>query len=175
MFFQRTERWWLWTWAWPTGTIPSVNGQRWLALTNNASLTATSPLPRYGKSVLHVLSLNSLQICKVYMKCLYIAVTHRDATILILFEKWHVARASTVSHSPAVLLCIFPQTIDNEGRHYECDLLPLMEVGSVAHKYYLLNMRLPVNERKKINVGIGEIKDIQVVVSRLQRCTNTFL
>lgn len=67
--------------------------------------------------------------------------------------------------SRLVVSLLFPQTIDNEGRHYECDLLPLMEVGSVAHKYYLLNIRLPVDERKKINVGIGEIKDIQVVVS----------
>lgn len=57
--------------------------------------------------------------------------------------------------------------MDNEGRCYECDLLPFMEVGSVAHKYYLLNIRLPVNERKKVNVGIGEIKDIRLVVSRL--------
>lgn len=40
-----------------------------------------------------------------------------------------------------------------------------MEIGSVAHKYYLLNIRLPVNEKKKINVGIGEIKDIRLVVS----------
>lgn len=38
-----------------------------------------------------------------------------------------------------------------------------MEIGSVAHKYYLLNIRLPVNEKKKINVGIGEIKDIRLV------------
>lgn len=56
--------------------------------------------------------------------------------------------------------------MDNEGRCYECDLLPFMEVGSVAHKYYLLNIRLPVNVRKKVNVGIGEIKDIRLVVSR---------
>lgn len=40
-----------------------------------------------------------------------------------------------------------------------------MEVGSVSHKYYLLNIRLPVNERKKVNIGIGEIKDIRLVVS----------
>lgn len=56
--------------------------------------------------------------------------------------------------------------MDNEGRCYECDLLPFMEVGSVAHKYYLLNIRIPVNERKKVNLGIGEIKDIRLVVSR---------
>ncbi|CAJ1071866.1 protein wntless homolog isoform X2 [Xyrichtys novacula] len=58
---------------------------------------------------------------------------------------------------------IAAKTVENEGRYYECDLLPFMEVGSVAHKYYLLNIRLPVNERKKINVGIGEIKDIRLV------------
>ncbi|KAJ3595386.1 hypothetical protein NHX12_004690 [Muraenolepis orangiensis] len=55
------------------------------------------------------------------------------------------------------------KTYENEGRYYECELLPFMEVGSVAHKYYLLNIRLPVHERKKINVGIGEIKDIRLV------------
>lgn len=65
-----------------------------------------------------------------------------------------------------VLMCTF-QTFENEGRYYECDFLPFMELGSVAHKYYLLNIRLPVNERKKINVGIGEIKDIRLVVSFL--------
>ncbi|CAB1325919.1 unnamed protein product [Coregonus sp. 'balchen'] len=55
------------------------------------------------------------------------------------------------------------KTYENEGRYYECDLLPFMELGNVAHKYYLLNIRLPVSERKKINVGIGEIKDIRLV------------
>lgn len=35
----------------------------------------------------------------------------------------------------------------------------------MAHKYYLLNIRLPVNERKKINVGIGEIEDMHLIVS----------
>lgn len=60
---------------------------------------------------------------------------------------------------------LFFQTLEHEGRYYECDVLPFMEIGSVAHKYYLLNIRLPVNEKKKINVGIGEIKDIRLVVS----------
>ncbi|KAI7810173.1 protein wntless homolog [Triplophysa rosa] len=55
------------------------------------------------------------------------------------------------------------KTPENDGRYYECDLLPFMEVGSVSHKYYLLNIRLPVNERKKVNIGIGEIKDIRLV------------
>lgn len=57
--------------------------------------------------------------------------------------------------------------MESEGRHYDCDFLPFMEIGSVAHKYYLINIRLPVNDRKGINVGIGEIKDIRLVVSVL--------
>ncbi|KAK2496977.1 hypothetical protein MC885_009636 [Smutsia gigantea] len=66
---------------------------------------------------------------------------------------------------PRKLKCTFtsPKTSEHEGRYYECDVLPFMEIGSVAHKYYLLNIRLPVNEKKKINVGIGEIKDIRLV------------
>lgn len=40
-----------------------------------------------------------------------------------------------------------------------------MALGSVAHKYFLLNLRLPANSTT--NVGIGEIKDVQVVVSSL--------
>ncbi|XP_030061611.1 protein wntless homolog [Microcaecilia unicolor] len=55
-----------------------------------------------------------------------------------------------------------PKTQVTEGQYYECDLIPLMELGSVAHKYYLVNIRLPVNERKKINIGIGEIKDLKL-------------
>lgn len=46
LFLQRTERWSLWTWAWPTGTICSASGRRWLALLKNGSSTATSPLIR---------------------------------------------------------------------------------------------------------------------------------
>ncbi|XP_053105075.1 protein wntless homolog isoform X2 [Hemicordylus capensis] len=63
------------------------------------------------------------------------------------------------------LKCTFgsPKTIENEGRQYECDAVPFMEIGTVAHKFYLINIRLPVNEKKGINVGIGVIKDIGLV------------
>ncbi|MGH0157850.1 UNVERIFIED_CONTAM: hypothetical protein FKN15_062460 [Acipenser sinensis] len=87
-----------------------------------------------------------------------VSLAYRDDT----FSKW-----TEMAHSieQRKLSCNFstPKTNENEGRHYECDLLPFMELGSVAHKYYLINMRLPVNDRKKINVGIGEIKDIHLV------------
>uniref|UniRef100_A0A3Q2VE44 Wnt ligand secretion mediator n=1 Tax=Haplochromis burtoni TaxID=8153 RepID=A0A3Q2VE44_HAPBU len=61
------------------------------------------------------------------------------------------------------LRCTFAvsKTYENEGRFYHCDPIPFMELGSVAHKYFLMNLRLPVNDT--MNVGIGEIKDIHVV------------
>ncbi|KAM9718726.1 protein wntless homolog isoform 1-T1 [Menidia menidia] len=87
-----------------------------------------------------------------------VGLAYRDDTVSEWTEMAH-------SFEQRKLSCNFTtaKTLENEGRYYECDLLPFMEVGSVAHKYYLLNIRLPVNERKKINVGIGEIKDIRLV------------
>ncbi|KAM4604751.1 protein wntless homolog [Polymixia lowei] len=87
-----------------------------------------------------------------------VGLAYRDDT----FSEW-----TEMAHSieQRKLNCNFTtsKTYENEGRYYECELLPFMEVGSVAHKYYLLNIRLPVSERKKVNVGIGEIKDIRLV------------
>ncbi|XP_047446048.1 protein wntless homolog isoform X2 [Mugil cephalus] len=87
-----------------------------------------------------------------------VGLAYRDDTVSEWTEMAH-------SFEQRKLNCNFTtdKTFENEGRYYECDLLPFMEVGSVGHKYYLLNIRLPVNERKKVNVGIGEIKDIRLV------------
>uniref|UniRef100_A0A8C0PSW1 Wnt ligand secretion mediator n=2 Tax=Canis lupus familiaris TaxID=9615 RepID=A0A8C0PSW1_CANLF len=87
-----------------------------------------------------------------------VSLAYRDD----MFAEWTEMAHERV---PRKLKCTFtsPKTPEYEGRYYECDVLPFMEIGSVAHKYYLLNIRLPVNEKKKINVGIGEIKDIQLV------------
>ncbi|NXE77873.1 WLS protein, partial [Cochlearius cochlearius] len=87
-----------------------------------------------------------------------VSLAYRDD----LFDDWkEIAHAIEIRK----LKCTFgsPKTLESEGRHYDCDFLPFMEIGSVAHKYYLINIRLPVNERKGINVGIGEIKDIRLV------------
>ncbi|CAM9789789.1 protein wntless homolog [Lampetra fluviatilis] len=60
--------------------------------------------------------------------------------------------------------CQFSHTMtpDNEGRLYECEMLPLLELGSIGHKYYLVNMRLPTSEQRNINMGIGKILDINL-------------
>lgn len=83
---------------------------------------------------------------------------------LIPLSKCIFVAASDESVSNLQLPLCF-QTTENEGRYYGCDPLPFMEVGSVAHKYYLINIRLPVKDRKTVNNGIGEIRDIRLVVS----------
>ncbi|XP_071421424.1 protein wntless homolog [Pithys albifrons albifrons] len=87
-----------------------------------------------------------------------VSLAYRDDT----FSDWQEIAHAIENRK---LKCTFssPKTVESEGRHYDCDFLPFMEIGSVAHKYYLINIRLPVNERKGINVGIGEIKDIRLV------------
>ena len=47
---------------------------------------------------------------------------------------------------------------------YNCDLLPLFELGSLHHDFYLLNLRLPPNMANQKNVGIGKLVDVNLVV-----------
>uniref|UniRef100_A0A3B5LBI6 Wnt ligand secretion mediator n=1 Tax=Xiphophorus couchianus TaxID=32473 RepID=A0A3B5LBI6_9TELE len=93
------------------------------------------------------------------------AVVTIDASLAYrddLFSEW-TEMAHSLEHRN--LNCNFTseKTTENEGRYYGCDPLPFMEVGSVAHKYYLINIRLPVKDRKTVNNGIGEIRDIRLV------------
>ncbi|XP_035204476.1 protein wntless homolog [Stegodyphus dumicola] len=78
-------------------------------------------------------------------------------------DKWTLLANSTETRD---LHC----TIDNErkvdGYHYNCDLLPLFELGSLHHDYYLVNLRLPTDltGRTPLNDGIGHIDDIWIVL-----------
>lgn len=56
-------------------------------------------------------------------------------------------------------------TIENkrDGYHYNCSIIPLFELGSLHHDFYLLNIRLPVDHGKHMNEGLGHIEDIWLV------------
>ncbi|XP_026160399.1 protein wntless homolog [Mastacembelus armatus] len=83
-------------------------------------------------------------------------LAYRDDLISEWTTKFH-----SVEKRP--LRCIFavPKTYENEGRFYHCDPIPFLELGSVAHKYFLINLHLPVNDT--VNTGIGEIRDVHIV------------
>nr|XP_034832485.1 LOW QUALITY PROTEIN: protein wntless-like [Maniola hyperantus] len=53
--------------------------------------------------------------------------------------------------------------IISEKYLYDCSPVPLFELGSLYHDYYLLNLRLPVNTRD-MNAQIGHIKDTWVTL-----------
>uniref|UniRef100_A0A1B6C5B6 Protein wntless n=1 Tax=Clastoptera arizonana TaxID=38151 RepID=A0A1B6C5B6_9HEMI len=50
-----------------------------------------------------------------------------------------------------------------EGYPYNCSIIPLFALGSLHHDYYLLNVRLPVDNVKGMNEGLGDIEDIWLV------------
>lgn len=47
---------------------------------------------------------------------------------------------------------------------YSCSTIPLFELGSLHHDFYLLNIRLPVDSYKKMNLDIGNIHDMHLTV-----------
>lgn len=47
---------------------------------------------------------------------------------------------------------------------YSCSTIPLFELGSLHHDFYLLNIRLPVDTDRKMNLDIGHIKDLHLTV-----------
>lgn len=49
---------------------------------------------------------------------------------------------------------------EKQGYPYNCTMVPLFELGSLYHDYYLLNLRLPYNYTTKKNVGLGKVEDI---------------
>uniref|UniRef100_A0A3Q1HZB3 Wnt ligand secretion mediator n=1 Tax=Anabas testudineus TaxID=64144 RepID=A0A3Q1HZB3_ANATE len=77
-----------------------------------------------------------------------------------LMSEW-TTKFHSVEQRPLKCTLAVPKTYENEGRFYHCEPIPLMELSSVAHKYFLINLRLPVNDT--VNTGIGEIKDIHIV------------
>lgn len=47
---------------------------------------------------------------------------------------------------------------------YNCETIPLFELGALHHDYYLLNVRLPVDSDRQMNLNIGPIRDLQLSV-----------
>lgn len=51
-----------------------------------------------------------------------------------------------------------------DGYLTSCSAIPLFELGSLHHDFYLLNVRLPVDSDKKMNLHIGYIYDMYIAL-----------
>ncbi|XP_046683981.1 protein wntless [Homalodisca vitripennis] len=71
---------------------------------------------------------------------------------------WKYFTSSVVQR---ILDCSVENT--RERYYYNCSFIPLFELGSLFHDYYLLNIRLPVDHDKGMNLGLGHIEDIWLV------------
>lgn len=50
-----------------------------------------------------------------------------------------------------------------DGYNYECEVMQLFEFGSLHHDYYLVNIRVPVEPYKGVNMGIGKLTGMTLV------------
>ena len=77
-------------------------------------------------------------------------------------KKWRLHSKSFVHRS---LDCEIDQDKKREGYFYNCSILPLFELGSLHHDYYLLNLRLPAvydhdGREISVNQDLGKLADI---------------
>lgn len=85
---------------------------------------------------------------------------HLDCTVdNVSFRK---VRGTVITVVYAFTLGHLPQHIDEYL--YNCDTIPLFELGSLHHDYYLLNIRLPVDTQRNMNLNIGNVKDLNLAV-----------
>ncbi|XP_015907163.1 protein wntless [Parasteatoda tepidariorum] len=78
-------------------------------------------------------------------------------------DKWQLLANSTETRE---LKCSIDDDKKTDGYHYDCDVLPLFELGSVHHDYYLINIRVPIDFSGKtsLNEGIGHVDDMWTVI-----------
>ena len=71
-----------------------------------------------------------------------------------------------VSDVPNEMFWIFYLLIfqRKDGYNYECEVMQLFEFGSLHHDYYLVNIRVPVEPYKGVNMGIGKLTGMTLVV-----------
>ncbi|GIY49618.1 protein wntless [Caerostris extrusa] len=79
------------------------------------------------------------------------------------YDKWTLLANSTETRD---LNCVIEEEKKFDGYHYDCDVLPLFELGSIHYDFYLINIRVPIDFSGKtpLNEGIGHIDDMWVVL-----------
>ncbi|CAI5441201.1 unnamed protein product [Caenorhabditis angaria] len=79
---------------------------------------------------------------------------------------WQELSSTNVSR---ILECSIKDEDKKEGRSYDCDMLDLFEFGSSNYPFYLVNIRIPINQAacrynpKSPNCQIGKISELRLI------------
>lgn len=112
-----------------------------------------------------------LEIDMVYKKGQKLVNLMMELTLdarLAYSDKTDQGRGDWILYKEAVtkryMDCIFEYSSEQnkEDYPYSCTMVPLFELGSLYHDYYLLNLRLPYDAKQEINTQIGKIGDISL-------------
>lgn len=101
-------------------------------------------------------------------------LAYSDAELGLLQHDKHASLWTEHAHikeEDRPLMCSFNYSRTREFHDYEysCDPLFMFQLGSVPHKRYLLNMKLPLNiaDGNEANQDIGQISEIDLIVSNM--------
>lgn len=72
-------------------------------------------------------------------------------------DKWTLYSHSLETRS---LDCKFDK-IEDEAV-FNCEMMPLFELGALHHDYYLLNLRLPMDTDMGMNINVGHLHDVEL-------------
>ncbi|EYC22835.1 hypothetical protein Y032_0016g2977 [Ancylostoma ceylanicum] len=87
-------------------------------------------------------------------------------------DEWHELIATNITRN---LECSISPDKKSNGNMYECGVIDLFEMGSNNYPFYLLNIRIPINQTacrtnpRSPNCQIGKITNLRVVVDKLAR------
>lgn len=138
-------------------------------VTNDLVFVFQIPLPREGKKLdfsrWHQSLRGFLQVDILYNPMIY-ADPKRELTLDLRLaynnqgdpETDWTPIASSVENRD--LVCRFDENIDNKS--YQCNIIPIFKLSSLHHDYYLLNVRIPVDEEQQQNVDIGQVLDLHL-------------
>jgi hypothetical protein len=75
--------------------------------------------------------------------------------------KWQLLAESLETRQ---LECTIAPDREKDEYFYDCNMIPLFELGSLHYDFYLLNVRLPNNETAGWNKGLGDLRQLTVTV-----------
>ena len=99
-------------------------------------------------------------------------LAYSDADLGVLQKDKHSSLwtdYASIKEEKRALNCNFthPKNEEHQDYEYDCDPLFIFQLGSVPHKRYLLNLKLPthISDGSEANENIGRLSEIDLIVS----------